>query len=57
MKGSFVSLLLDENGQGTVEYGLIIALIALAAILALALFGTFIRDELYQKSVNNIPDV
>ena len=57
MKSSFESLLLDENGQGTVEYGLIIALIALAAILALALFGSFIRDELYQKSVNNIPDV
>jgi pilus assembly protein Flp/PilA len=29
----------DEQGQGMVEYGLVVALIALAVIAALTLFG------------------
>jgi Flp pilus assembly pilin Flp len=32
--------LLGEEGQGLVEYSLIIALIAIVIIMALALFGT-----------------
>lgn len=36
--------LMDENGQGMVEYGLIIALIAVVVIGALALLGPKIRD-------------
>ena len=31
--------LMDENGQGMVEYGLIIALISVAAIAAIKLIG------------------
>ncbi len=34
----------DEEGQGMVEYGLIIALIAIVVIVALALLGPKIRD-------------
>ena len=34
----------DEEGQGMVEYGLIIALIAIVVIVALALLGPRIRD-------------
>ncbi|MCR5629263.1 Flp family type IVb pilin [Eubacterium sp.] len=56
MKSNIKSFLLNENGQSTVEYGLIIALIALVAVLALAIFGIFIRDDLYQEAVNKVPD-
>lgn len=34
----------DEEGQGMVEYGLIIALIAIVVIVALTLLGPKIRD-------------
>ena len=34
----------DEEGQGMVEYGLIIALIAIVVIAALVLLGPKIRD-------------
>jgi pilus assembly protein Flp/PilA len=34
----------DEEGQGMVEYGLIIALIAIVVIVALALLGPKVRD-------------
>lgn len=33
------NFLMDENGQGMVEYGLILALVAVAAIAALKLLG------------------
>lgn len=33
----------DENGQGMVEYGLIIALVAVVVIAALALLGPKIK--------------
>ena len=56
MKSNIMSFLLNENGQSTVEYGLIIALIALVAVLALAIFGMFIRDDLYQETINKVPD-
>lgn len=34
----------DEEGQGMVEYGLIIALVALVAIVGLTTLGPKIRD-------------
>jgi pilus assembly protein Flp/PilA len=40
-----------EEGQGLVEYGLILALVALAAILALTGLGTTIANKL--TSVKN----
>ncbi|MGN0547580.1 MAG: Flp family type IVb pilin [Acutalibacteraceae bacterium] len=37
--------LMDEDGQGMVEYALIIGLIAIVVIAALALLGPKIRDK------------
>ena len=34
----------DENGQGMVEYGLILALVAIAAVAALKLLGPSITS-------------
>ena len=39
----------DEEGQGMVEYGLIIALIAIVVIVALVLLGPKIRD-IFQRT-------
>ena len=38
------NFLMDEDGQGMVEYGLIIGLVALAVIGALAVLGPRIAD-------------
>ncbi len=40
----FRSLFKDESGQGMIEYGLIIALIAVVVIVALTALGPKIRD-------------
>lgn len=37
----------DENGQGMVEYGLIVALISILALAALVLLGRAIRDTYF----------
>jgi len=37
---TFVSMLRDDDGQGLVEYALIIALVSVVAIVALKLLGT-----------------
>lgn len=47
--------LFDENGQGMVEYGLIIALIALAAVLALGIFGNSVKEQLYDRVISSAP--
>jgi pilus assembly protein Flp/PilA len=39
-----LDFLKDENGQGMVEYGLIIALIAIVVIAALVILGPKIAD-------------
>ncbi|MFN8575683.1 MAG: Flp family type IVb pilin [Candidatus Sericytochromatia bacterium] len=39
MKDLLVSLLRDEEGQGMVEYGIIIALISVVAIVAIKSIG------------------
>lgn len=39
----------DENGQGMVEYALIIGLIAIVAVVALVVLGPRIRD-LFNRS-------
>jgi pilus assembly protein Flp/PilA len=41
---SIVKLFQNEEGQGMVEYGLIIALVAVVAIAGLILLGPKIRD-------------
>ena len=46
----------DESGQALVEYGLIIALIALVAVSAISLFGTSIKSALYDKAIAQLPN-
>lgn len=41
---NLISTVKNEKGQGMVEYGIIVALVALVAILALSTFGENIRD-------------
>lgn len=38
------AILKDENGQGMVEYGLILGLISIAAIAAIVLIGPKIKE-------------
>ena len=42
----------DEEGQGMIEYALIIALIAVVAILALKALGTSVSGKLNNVSTN-----
>ena len=49
-------MLQDENGQGMVEYGLILGLIAVAAIAALVLLGPKIKG-IFDAANSKIPDV
>ena len=46
----------DESGQGMVEYGLIIGLIAIVVIAALIILGPKIRD-LFQATSDSMPEV
>jgi pilus assembly protein Flp/PilA len=46
----------DESGQGMVEYGLIIGLIAIVVIVGLIALGPKIR-ELFTKTAEIIPEV
>ena len=48
-----LDFLKDENGQGMVEYGLIIALIAIVVIAALTILGPKIAD-LFNKVSSEI---
>lgn len=41
---NLMRILKDEDGQGMVEYGLILGLIAVAAIAAIVLLGPKIKD-------------
>ena len=43
-----------ENGQGLVEYALILLLIALVVIVVLSIFGTELADA-YSNVIENIP--
>ena len=42
----FVAKFQDEDGQALAEYGLILGLIAIAAIIALGLLGTALAGQL-----------
>ena len=46
MKLAFVRLLDEDGGQGLVEYGLILAFIAVVAILALTFLGGGVSNAL-----------
>ena len=51
-----MNFLRDENGQGMVEYGLILALIAVAAISVLGILGGKIKT-VFQHSSDQIESV
>jgi len=46
----------DENGQGMVEYGLIIGLVALVVVAGLILLGPKIKD-MFTSISDQIPEV
>ena len=43
-----------DNGQGLVDYALILLLVALAIIIILSIFGTSLAD-VYSNIIDNIP--
>jgi pilus assembly protein Flp/PilA len=49
-----MTFLKDENGQGMVEYALILGLIAVAAIVVLVILGPRIKN-MFNKANNEIP--
>ncbi|MDD4689588.1 MAG: Flp family type IVb pilin [Eubacteriales bacterium] len=49
-----MNFLQDENGQGMVEYGLIIGLIAIVVVAALLALGPKIRD-MFNDVTEKIP--
>ncbi|HZX20819.1 MAG TPA: hypothetical protein VFF25_00370 [Clostridia bacterium] len=48
--------LTDENGQGLVEYGLILFLIVIAVIVSLDLVGKSIKEILYDRTIGEFKD-
>jgi len=46
--------MVTENGQGLVEYSLILLLVALALIIVLSIFGTELAD-VYSNIIEQIP--
>jgi len=42
----FLRFLLDDSGQGVVEYALIISCVALAAVASMKLFGAKVSNSL-----------
>jgi pilus assembly protein Flp/PilA len=52
---NFTSMLLDEEGQGLVEYALIIALVSIVAIAALRLMGNKANNTL-NNAANALSD-
>ncbi len=45
----------DEDGQTLVEYGLLIALLALVVISAMTFFGRRMSNNLYGAANNGLP--
>lgn len=54
MKNNLMRILKNEDGQGMVEYGLILGLIAIAAIAALLLLGPRI-SALFNSANDALP--
>lgn len=50
----FLDILKNEDGQGMVEYGLILGLIAVAAVVALIALGPKIKD-MFQAAADKVP--
>lgn len=46
----------EQEGQSLVEYGLLIAFVALVVISAITLFGARVKSALYDKAVSQMPN-
>ena len=55
MKKMLRNLIIDETGQGLVEYALIVGLIALAAVAFIALSGTSV-NTIWESISNRLGD-
>ena len=55
MFGKIKTLLMDESGATAIEYGLIAALVSVAAITALSAMGTSLRS-LFGRVSNTLND-
>lgn len=53
MKGKVEWVIKNEDGQGMVEYSLILALVAMAVIGAVSLFGEA-TNQLYEKAISKM---
>lgn len=51
--GGYYDFLKNENGQGMVEYGLIICLIAVATLGALTILGPHIESLFSKNEIKN----
>lgn len=45
---------MEEQGQGLVEYAIIIVLVAVVVIVILSVFGQAIKDSLYHEIIDSI---
>ena len=48
----------EEDGQSLVEYGLLISLVALVAVVAVTVFGKGVKNNLYgnaNSAISNLP--
>ncbi len=50
----FKQFLQDESGQTLVEYGLLISLIALVALVGVTIFGRGVRETLFNHANANL---
>lgn len=55
MFGNFKNLLMDESGATAIEYGLIAALVSVAAIAALTAMGSSL-DSMFTSVSNKLND-
>ena len=53
MTGALIDLIVEESGQGLVEYAFILMLVALVAVTGLTLLGESVKGA-YQKAVDGI---
>ena len=54
MKTKIELFIKNEDGQGMVEYALILTLVALAAVAGVTLLGNS-TNELFKKAITSIP--
>lgn len=54
MKEKIIWFKNEEDGQGMVEYGLILALVAMAIIGSLSFLGDTINKQLYENTISKI---